>query len=222
MKLYFNKPKNNWLSPYTIIEKIIFWRDIDYDEPLVKNIIKYTKLGWFCSVLFDVRKFFNRDIRYVKIDAWDTWSMDSTLSPIILPMLKQLKATKHGAPHVDDEDVPAKLRSKPLPVKPSSLSKSPDVHKLHDGVDSKFFKRWDWVLDEMIWAFTELNKDDWTEPFWTGTSDTVWVKLPNGYTEMKHGPNHTLKFDKKGHDRHGARIQNGLRLFGKYYTSLWD
>jgi hypothetical protein len=210
MKLYFNKPKNNWLSPYTIIEKIIFWRDIDYDEPLVKNIIKYTKLGWFCSVLFDVRKFFNRDIRYVKIDAWDTWSMDSTLSPIILPMLKQLKATKHGAPHVDNQDVPLNLRDKRK------------VQPKNGETDKNYFKRWDWVLDEMIWAFTELNKDDWAEPFWTGTSDTVWVKLPNGYTEMKHGPNHTLKFDKKGHDRHWARIQNGLKLFGKYYTSLWD
>jgi hypothetical protein len=210
MKLYFNKPKNNWLSPYTIIEKIIFWRDIDYDEPLVENIIKYTKLGWFCSVLFDVRKYFNRNIRYVKIDAWDTWSMDSTLTPIILPMLKQLKATKHGAPYVDNEDVPLNLRDKRK------------VHPKNRETDKNYFKRWDWVLDEMIWAFTELNKDDWTEPFWSGTADTVWVKLPNGYTEMQHGPNHTLKFDKKGHDRHGARIQNGLRLFGKYYTSLWD
>ena len=41
-------------------------------------------------------------INYVKIDYWDTWSMDHTLSYIIVPMLKQLKATKHGAPYVDD------------------------------------------------------------------------------------------------------------------------
>ena len=34
----------------------------------------------------------------VKIDRWDTWSMDHTLAPIILPMLVQLKATKHGHP----------------------------------------------------------------------------------------------------------------------------
>ena len=30
-----NKPKDNWLSPYTIIEKAMFWRKIDYDEPIV-------------------------------------------------------------------------------------------------------------------------------------------------------------------------------------------
>jgi hypothetical protein len=46
----------------------------------------------------------------VHIDKWDTWSMDSTLAPIILPMLVQLKATKHGAPNVDNADVPKELR----------------------------------------------------------------------------------------------------------------
>mgnify|MGYP003634814336 CR=1 FL=1 len=34
----------------------------------------------------------------VKIDKWDTWSMDHTLAHIILPMLVQLKATNHGYP----------------------------------------------------------------------------------------------------------------------------
>ena len=34
----------------------------------------------------------------IKIHNYDTWSMDSTLAPIILPMLVQLKETKHGHP----------------------------------------------------------------------------------------------------------------------------
>ena len=34
----------------------------------------------------------------VQIDPWDTWSMDHTLAPIILPMLIQLKKTMHGYP----------------------------------------------------------------------------------------------------------------------------
>jgi hypothetical protein len=210
MKVYMNKPKDNWLSPYTIVEKIVFWREINYDEPLVVNIIKYTKLDWFCSVLFDVRQFFNRDIRYVKIDPWDTWSMDHTLTRIILPMLKQLKKDKHGAPHVDNEDVPPNLKDKRK------------VQPKNGETDKNYFKRWDWVMDQMIWSFTELSKDDWAAPFWTGKADHVWVDLPEGGAQLKHGPKHTLKFDKRGHDKHWARIQNGLRLFGKYYTSLWD
>jgi hypothetical protein len=208
MKIYMNKPKDNWLSPYTIIEKAFFWRHIDYDEPIVEfwNGI----LSPICSVLFDIRQFFNRDIRYVKIDPWDTWSMDTTLNRIILPMLKQLKKDKHGAPHVDNEDVPPELRDK-RKVKPKN-----------GDTDKNYFKRWDYVMDQMIWSFTELSKDDWDSQFWTGKVDTKWVKLSNGNYELKHGPKHTMKFDKKGHDKHWARIQNGLRLFGKYYTALWD
>ena len=34
----------------------------------------------------------------VKIHNYDTWSMDDTLAPIILPMLVQLKETTHGHP----------------------------------------------------------------------------------------------------------------------------
>ena len=209
MKIYMNKPKDNWLSPYTIIEKAVFWREIDYDEPIVEfwNGI----LSPFCSILFDIRQFFNRDIRYIKIDKWDTWNMDSTLTPIILPMLKQLKAGKQGAPYVDNEDVPANLRDKR------------NVGKIgNHSTDKNWFKRYDYVMNEMIWAFTELNKEDWTDQFYTGKIDHIWVDLPNGNIELKKGPKHTLKFDKKGHDKHWARIQNGLRLFGKYYTSLWD
>ena len=46
----------------------------------------------------------------VRIDKWDTWSMDHTLAHIVLPMLVQLKESKHGAPYVYPEDVPTELR----------------------------------------------------------------------------------------------------------------
>lgn len=46
----------------------------------------------------------------VRIDLHDTWSMDQTLAHIVLPMLVQLKRTKHGAPNTDNADVPKELR----------------------------------------------------------------------------------------------------------------
>ena len=77
------------------------------------------RLEWVDDRIQDVYNVFNRlwfDERQQKIkvhiDHWDTWSMDHTLAPIILPMLIQLKETKHGAPHVDDKDVPKELQSK--------------------------------------------------------------------------------------------------------------
>ena len=80
----------------------------------------------------------------VRIDPWDTWSMDHTLAHIVLPMLKQLKATKHGAPQVDWEDVPRELR----PSKEELRAYNKD-----GTADDKFFERWDWGLEEMIYAF---------------------------------------------------------------------
>ena len=78
-----------------------------------------------------------------------------TLAHIILPMLKQLRKDKHGAPCVDDKDVPKELRSTAAPPK-----------KHEWDVDDNHFKRWDWVMGEMIVAFEmvlnvdEINMDE--------------------------------------------------------------
>jgi hypothetical protein len=124
----------------------------------------------------------------VHIDKWDTWSMDHTLAHIILPMLKQLKATTHGAPNVDAEDVPINLR----PTEEDSLQYA----KVGE-TDPDFFKRWDWILDEMIYAFDcKANKDE------------VYMRFDSK--------------DRIAMEKEQERISNGFRLFGKYYENLWD
>jgi hypothetical protein len=84
----------------------------------------------------------------IKIDPWDTWSMDHTLALIIHPMLKQLFKSKQGAPYTEDEDVPEHLRSTNAKPKKNDWD-----------IDSNHFKRWDWIMKEMIWVFGELAKD---------------------------------------------------------------
>lgn len=165
--------------------------------------------------------FINPQINYVKIDPWDTWSMDSTLADIILPMLKQLKEYQHGAPRVDDEDVPEEFKSTSAPPKENEWS-----------TDANYFKRWNWVLDEMIFAFQCKVDDSWEDEFRSGESDIVWVpvdkdgnEVPKGehkFYQMKDGPNHTYECDYEGMKKVEERIQNGFRLFGKYYQGLWD
>ena len=124
----------------------------------------------------------------IEIEPFDTWSMDHTLAPIILPMLKQLKETKHGAPLVDLKDVPKELRPTKEELK--------DYNK-NGEVDLNFFARWDWVLDEMIYAFDcKANKDE------------VYVRF-----DIE---------DRDAMNNEQDRISNGFRLFGKYYESLWD
>ena len=150
----------------------------------------------------------------VRIDRFDTWSMDSTLALIVLPMLIQLHKTKHGAPLVDDADVPdgLNLRSTEAPVKENEWD-----------TDANHFRRWDWVLDEMIWAFQQLQPDcDWESQFHTGVHDIQWEPAERGMSKMVAGPNDTHKFDADGYKAHSDRIDRGLRLFGGYFRSLWD
>jgi len=125
--------------------------------------------------------------------------MDSTLAYIILPMLIKLKEDKHGSPNVDDVDVPESL-------------------KCEDNSDwEKHEARWRYILDELIWTFTQLHPDnDWEEQYTTGTVDYL-VKNDS----LEHGPKHTAKFDKEGWIIHNERIQRGCILFGKYYQALW-
>ena len=138
----------------------------------------------------------------VRIDKWDTWSMDHTLAHIVLPMLVQLKATKHGAPWVDDEDVPEELRS----------TSAPPIENEYD-TDDFHFKRWDWVLDEMIWAFEQKCRDYWEDDYY------------GDYVEDQKNGSMAGSFewvDHEGQKAHQARMSNGFRLFGKYYENLWD
>jgi hypothetical protein len=219
MKVYINKYRYHWVSPYTICEKICFWREIDYDEPWVKRTSDI--LTPVCTAWMKFLDIVHPKVNYVKIDKWDTWSMDSTLSPIILPMLKQLREHKHGAPWTDDEDVPKNLRST------TKLAQA--AKKEEWDTDGNHFRRWDWIMDEMIWAFEQMCDEDSDAQFHTGESDIEWVpseKLddkgkPLTY-EMKRGPNDTRKFEKKGYMKHQELIRNGTRLFGKYYQNLWD
>jgi len=89
-----------------------------------------------------------REIK-VEIDPYDTWSLYHNLAYIIHPLLIQLKDNKQGAPFVDDEDVPEHLRSTAAAPKENEW----DTDSLH-------FVRWDWVLDEMIWAFEPKRVPD--------------------------------------------------------------
>ena len=219
MKVYISKYRDHWLSPYTICEKICWWREIDYDEPWVQRVVKI--LDPVMGVWRDFLDFVHPRIEYVKIDRYDTWSMDTTLTPIILPMLKQLNETKHGAPNTDDEDVPANLRS--------TTKSAQKAKKEAWDTDGNHFKRWDWIMAEMIWSFEQLADNSWEDQYFTGKSDIVWIPSkeldakgrPRTY-EMKRSPKDTRKWDKKGYAKHNARIDNGLRLFGKYFRALWD
>ena len=113
----------------------------------------------------------------VLVEPHDVWSLDWTLAQIIHPGLIMLKQQKNGAPWVDPMDVPEELR--PTPEELANYEEDARTDEL-------WFDRFDYILDEMIWAFDLIKQD---------------VNIHS-------------KSD-------AARINNALRLFGKYYQSLW-
>lgn len=173
----------NWPAKETTFERFL-----ERIDDCMQDVYNVVNRAWF-----DRRE----QVIRVHIDPWDTWSMDHTLAHIIIPMLKQLKHFKHGAPYTDPKDTPEHL----VPIGNDE-----------DGTDNTHFERWDWILDEMIWAF-EQKTQDWESQYFGGWIEDKNEPLGGGRFEA---------FDSEGLTAHQNRMSNGFRLFGKYYEGLWD
>lgn len=138
-----------WFGPYQLIDSVFFFLEEDTRSKMVEWYAD-SKLGMWHTDLAEryIQWGGERRIK-VRIDPWDTWNMDGTLAHIILPMLIKLKDNKHGAPFTDDEDVPEELRSYSAPPKENDWD-----------TDDNFFLRWDWIMNEMIYAFTKKLEED--------------------------------------------------------------
>jgi len=216
MKVWLSNYRNHWISPYIILKKICFW---EKDEDRIYNLKEevnnpYEKwvnfLDPICQGIQKVLDFVHPRFNYVKLDRWDSWSADHTLSLIILPVMKQLKETKHGAPFVDDEDVPEELKSTNATPKENEW----DTDEFH-------FQRWDYILDEMIWAFEQKITDDDEGKFFDHSAYEKDPKHDKFLDDITAGKS-KLKVDWVGLKAHQKRKENGFRLFGAYYQALWD
>jgi hypothetical protein len=202
----------SWVGPYQLADAIFFWQDKYSDT--CRWAERAHKFGYwlahnhdssdstllkFCEWMQSKRQ----RVISVKIEPWDTWGMDSTLGLIVLPMLQQLRATKHGTPCVDDSDVPEHLRS----------TSAPALDVEHD-TDDNHFLRWDWVLDEMIWAFQQKVDDESESQFYDHGETIAGENIMESIKRVK--------IDYDGLQAWQARKSNGFRLFGKYYENLWD
>lgn len=188
-----------------------------------------TVLNWTINPV--LRRILKRKIK-VRIDPSDTWGMDHTLALIIVPMLKQLRDTKHGSQWVDDEDVPHMVKKKTKKAEASSRNvRSLDMGEEEDQ-HSDVHERWEWVLNEMIWAFEQILADD------EGRSHYYDPYKPDekvervSWKDSKTGERHYMlteeqarkmgKYNPKKAKAYHKRVQNGTMLFGKYYRGLWD
>jgi hypothetical protein len=160
----------------------------------------------------------------IKIEKFDTYSMDHTLALIILPMLLQLKTTKHGVPHefaeVGGEDY-------------SSQECFDFYREDYDEMFNKKILEWDNVLDKMIWSFQQLAMEDYESQYHHGKANFSWEKTDKKFLNPVTGKMESTFqiidknpddhwFDHEGLDLHNKKIQEGLDLFAKYYRNLWD
>lgn len=195
---------------------------------------EYTKMDKFVFGFFDklanlvrpINRWSNNRDRKIKIhiDDYDVWSADHTLAMIIYPVLLKLKEVKHGSPDVDNEDVPEYLRAENHDVP------HPDGYL---GTDDYFHQRWEYVLNEMIWAFEQCADPDKGEKqfhhnsgqleMYTVDAEINGKMLKQVQFNYQKDPNKPKYWvDYEGKKAHHDRIQNGLRLFAKYYFGLWD
>jgi hypothetical protein len=177
-------PYRDYFSPWDTIKWLMHLGVPESFLERVLDVIPKAPFDW-------IDKFRQRKVK-IRIDRYDTWSMDQTLALIILPMLLQLQKDKHGSPYVDDEDVPPNLRNGQESLLHSNWSKDGDEDEL-------VHRRWEFVLNEIIWSFQ--NYGEKIDSF-IGHSELDRFRFI--YTYQR------------------ERAQNGLRLFGKYYTGLWD
>lgn len=210
MRVKIGKYKNRWIGPYQIARTILFW--LDKDNETVDKFGDYlNSIKWLvklCEKIYDFRS--ERNIK-VKIDPWDTYSLDYTLAHIILPALKELQKDKTGVPNVDNEDVPEELYTEDPYL----------IGEHNDETWARHEARWQYVLGEIIFAF-ESKFDDWSSRFHSGGElDFLPIEGSENYTLGDKDPSNPHVFDIEGHKKYQARISNGFRLFGKYYENFW-
>ena len=217
MKVYLGKHKN-WIGPYQIASALCFWvrpvKDelgFDQEPDWVHQFGRWlaenkdgteSKLSKFCNWVQSKKK----RVEFVHIDNYDVWGMDHTLALIIHPMLVKLKTQKHGYGWIDNKDVPKELRSNATGAREGLKNK-------YDW-DNYAEARYSWMLDELIWTFEQLCNDDNESQFYDHSESNKEKDFNRSIQK--------LKIDRTGLEAHQKRIENGLRLFGKYFRTLWD
>lgn len=200
-------PYLNWWGPYQIADLLFgnpdkwpekeTWRH-RWSHRLGHWLAEKTPVATWCQWIYDRRE---RQV-YVHIDRYDVWNMDDTLRLIIGPMFVKLKATKHGSGFVEDSDVPDHLKSTAAPPRENAWDSDANLHA-----------RYDWLLDEMIWAFTtdhEEARHAFYDHSGVDKSQTLEAQI------------HSIQIDRDALDAYEVRVTNAYRLFGKYYQTFWD
>lgn len=196
------------------LENYYFQKKYDVNPSLVDEIFydRYDRffvkfIDWLSVVVTPINRWIyeRRDRKIeVNVDRYDIWSADVTLAHVIYPVLVELRKNQQGYPLSSESDLPEEV-----------LSLSPE-------------EQWNWILDEMIWAFDQIRSDDADAEFYHN-EDQLDMKFvdDNGTSSLqiehqKDPSKPKYWVDKEGLSLYNDRISRGTALFGKYFRSLWD
>lgn len=205
-------PHTNWWGPYQIAQLL---RHVGVSDDRCHEYGKWLANTWVNTACEWIHSKKKRTVK-IKIDRYDTWNVDGTLALIILPMLKQLKETKHGSPG----SMPA------FAYTSDSTQLCFDFYEEDDELAwNTGHQQWTEILDEMIWTFEQLQPDcNWEEQYWK-----VHPELDlDDYPEDEGKESIPVRWkvegecDWDGRAAHEQRIVEGLKNFGIYFQNLWD
>lgn len=128
----------------------------------------------------------------IELDYSDVYEARTTLALVIAPVIRRYREESSGWPVSVSEDAP-------------------------EGLEDR--EAWHWVLEEIEWTFTQLGRD-WEQDFFHEGLIEGRKQFPRKDQTIDAG--YDFSVDEAGIDRCRERISKGLKLFAKYFQSLWD
>lgn len=143
----------------------------------------------------------------------DTFSLDSTLSPVILSGLKRFKEVITSPEHSDCRGVPGAVISDMFPDLVGHAS---------DEQLKQADARWLEIIDTMIYAFNNKNEPD-LKDYQFKFHYRVLENLEDGGSRISidHDNEEEYQRYKADEKEHQHKVQEGLDLFSRFYSSLW-
>ena len=144
----------------------------------------------------------------IQFGAKDCWSLDCTLSPILLSALLKFKEVSKGR-----KGVPVTVLSDLFP----ECLYSHTEEQLEKGSEA-----WEEIIDKMIFAFDKKNEpkiEDYNFTFVHTFDDP----MENGSRRAHITNTNEDEYEryKKDEVAYQSRVEEGHMLFGKYFQNLW-
>mgnify|MGYP007106173827 FL=1 len=142
----------------------------------------------------------------------DTWSLDATLSPIILSALIKFKETINEPSRRDWVGVPNQIMYELFP----------DVeYNYSDEQLEKGAEYWNTILDKMIYAFDPNNEPKILLYGFKFNHESE--KTEEGFVKASITPTNESEYQryKNDEEQYWKHVDEGHLLFGKFFRSLW-